>query len=537
MGDAFKGAAAGAGNGAVCHVANETSWRAVCTKPDFCKVGKDIVGFDSFAILNTKATASLNVKAQGVPVYRLGDLIKNIQADAGSHILAGTSLGTGYVKILDGQDNVKVNGIAVARHDSRCLINCDAAGNGGAPGKLVTEKKNVASALAAKPMLDRMQDESGQVLKARWKSLKDSAKTVWDAMPGTSDAATAAAARQKIGDGFVGTVEALGTLAGPPPEAIQGAYMSGNPEAIALIEGMQARQQQAVGAVIDHVKQSVTDANARNGAAGASAMILTTLGVEVLGGKGLGAIGKVAGRISDIVRLAKSPLEAAMALEKEITAAKLAGRSVEEIKLLEKARDERLALVRKEAAKPDESNGGVHVKKGNLPPSAESELNRSRYTTRANSANKVGSAADNIYSGTRPMVNEFPELNGVNPHYVENAGLGVNTNCVSCVNATHQRLMGQASNAVADATKYSNQNGLLSSAPFGFGPTTTPASIIDEMLATGHGSTGPLIIQQPGNVQHVINVVNRNGQVYFIDSQIGKIVELHPTVPVKLGRQ
>ena len=75
-----------------------------------------------------------------------------------------------------------------------------------------------------------------------------------------------------------------------------------------------------------------------------------------------------------------------MALEKEITAAKLAGRSAEEIKLLEKARDERLTLVRKDAAKPDESNGGVHVKKGSLPPNAERELNGSKYTTGTNSA-------------------------------------------------------------------------------------------------------------------------------------------------------
>ena len=235
-----------------------------------------------------------------------------------------------------------------------------------------------------------MQDESGRVLKARWKSLKDSAKTVWDAMPGTSDAATAAAARQKIGDGLVGAFEALGTLAGPPPEAIQGAYLSGNPDAIALIEGMQARQQQAVGAVIDHVKQLVVDANARNGAAGASAMMLTTLGVEVLGGKGLGALGKVAGRISDIVRLTKSPLEAAMVLEKEIIAAKVAGRSADEITLLEKARDERLALARKDAAKPDESNGGVHVKKGSLSPNAESEIKGSKYTTSENTIGQTG---------------------------------------------------------------------------------------------------------------------------------------------------
>ena len=153
-----------------------------------------------------------------------------------------------------------------------------------------------------------------------------------------------------------------------------------------------------------------------------------------------------------------------------------------------------------------------------------------------NGAGKVGSAADSIYSSMRPMGNEFPELRGVNPHYVENAGPGVNTNCVSCVNAAQQRLSGQAADAVADATRYGNQNGLLPSAPFGFGPTTTPAVVMDEMLAAGDGAARPFIIQQPGNVQHVINVVNRNGQVHFIDSQMGQVVTLHPTIPVKLGR-
>ena len=47
---------------------------------------------------------------------------------------------SGHVKILDGHESVKVNGAPVARHDSRCLINCDASGVGGAEGKLITEQ-------------------------------------------------------------------------------------------------------------------------------------------------------------------------------------------------------------------------------------------------------------------------------------------------------------------------------------------------------------------------------------------------------------
>ncbi len=30
------------------HVAHAKGWKAICTAPDFCKVGKDIIAFDSF---------------------------------------------------------------------------------------------------------------------------------------------------------------------------------------------------------------------------------------------------------------------------------------------------------------------------------------------------------------------------------------------------------------------------------------------------------------------------------------------------------
>ncbi|MET3120344.1 hypothetical protein AAKU64_004596, partial [Undibacterium sp. GrIS 1.8] len=94
-----------------------------------------------------------NVKAQSTPVYRKGDMIKGVQADAGKHIASGTSQGGGHVKILDGHNNVKVNNIPIARHDSNCMINCDANGNGGAKGKLVTEQKSVSASAtpASKP--------------------------------------------------------------------------------------------------------------------------------------------------------------------------------------------------------------------------------------------------------------------------------------------------------------------------------------------------------------------------------------------------
>lgn len=137
--------AANPAQGQTRHMAHAQGWKAACTEPDLCKVGKTVVAFDSFATLDDKQKASPNVKARGTPVYRQGDLFKTVQADAGKHIESGTSLGSGHVKILDGHNNVKVNNIPVARHDSRCKINCDAAGMGGAMGKLITEQKNVGA--------------------------------------------------------------------------------------------------------------------------------------------------------------------------------------------------------------------------------------------------------------------------------------------------------------------------------------------------------------------------------------------------------
>jgi Bacterial toxin 46 len=131
------------------HVAHAEGWKAVTTQPDLCKVGKDIVAFDSCAKLDKKHKASPNVIARSTPVYRKDDMFKEVQGDAGKHIVAGTSQGGGHVKILDGHDSVKVNNIPVARHDSKCMVNCDASGAGGALGKLVTEQKSTSASPAS----------------------------------------------------------------------------------------------------------------------------------------------------------------------------------------------------------------------------------------------------------------------------------------------------------------------------------------------------------------------------------------------------
>ncbi|QRR09754.1 hypothetical protein FPJ27_26360 [Burkholderia sp. MS455] len=128
-------------SGSSQHIANESDWKAFCTQPDFCRVGNQIVGFETFAVINNKQVASPNVKAQGKPVYRVGDTHQGVKADAGQGVVSQTSGGSGYVKILSGQSNVKVNGLPVARNGSDCLINCNAEGVGGTTGTIETVNK------------------------------------------------------------------------------------------------------------------------------------------------------------------------------------------------------------------------------------------------------------------------------------------------------------------------------------------------------------------------------------------------------------
>jgi Possible hemagglutinin (DUF637)/Pre-toxin domain with VENN motif len=153
-------------------------------------------------------------------------------------------------------------------------------------------------------------------------------------------------------------------------------------------------------------------------------------------------------------------------------------------------------------------------------------------------AGATGSAGSNLYTETRPLVNEFPELAGVNPNYVANAGAGVNTNCASCTNAIYARLTGQDVNAVASPnTGYGTFNSLLPSAPFGFQAETTLSNATAAILARGEGTTVPVVlIQGPGAPLHAIISTVRNGRVYFIDGQTGLIVTPNPSVVVRVAQ-
>lgn len=136
-------------SGVAHHAGNaDSQWLAVTSFPDYCRVGDKIIAFDTTASLDNPIDFSPNVIMAGYEVYRVNDLCKGTQGNAGKGLVSGTSGGSGHVKLLTGQESVKVNGKVLARHDGECLINCDANGVGGAKGYLCTNIENVSSTSA-----------------------------------------------------------------------------------------------------------------------------------------------------------------------------------------------------------------------------------------------------------------------------------------------------------------------------------------------------------------------------------------------------
>lgn len=121
------------------HIANaEASWRAICTAPDVCKVGKKLIPFDSFRDLSHDRVASPDVNARGTPVYRLSDWVQGTDGNAGSGVVSGTSGAPGHVQMLADDTTVRINGLICARHETVVLMNYGAGPN--TVGKLVTDQ-------------------------------------------------------------------------------------------------------------------------------------------------------------------------------------------------------------------------------------------------------------------------------------------------------------------------------------------------------------------------------------------------------------
>jgi hypothetical protein len=144
----------------------------------------------------------------------------------------------------------------------------------------------------------------------------------------------------------------------------------------------------------------------------------------------------------------------------------------------------------------------------------------------------------------------FPELSETNPLYRvtkvtdgthPNVGeWGFRTNCQSCVQAVDKQLAGVAK----DAKAVERVPGDAMSSPYwkqhianGVGTSNTFKNvgsyddIVTELHNAGDGARGIIhgMRTGPGGVSvagHVFNVVNRNGRVFFLDGQTGKLARL-----------
>ncbi|WP_435106790.1 hypothetical protein [Arhodomonas sp. AD133] len=115
---------------------------------------------------------------------------RGIDGDAGEHLVSKTSGETGYVRFLDGQDDVIVNGQPVVRHGSAVQINCDESGKGGARGELLTEQAMPATPAPGdrvSPELQALLDERADD-RSPWERASDYGGEVWER---TKDVASA----------------------------------------------------------------------------------------------------------------------------------------------------------------------------------------------------------------------------------------------------------------------------------------------------------------------------------------------------------
>ncbi len=307
---------------------------------------------------------------------------------------SGVSQENGHVWIFEGSSTFFIEGRPTARHLDRCWMNCRVEGDGepvsnGTLGRLYTlplappkaaqseaEPEAEDTPEDERPWYERSWDEAYRVGEETVGGWIESGKTLWDALPGTADEAATAAARGRIVQGATDIATGVSTLVGPPTGMEIYGQVTGDPQVIQWVDDANAAQDAAFAGISDAVRSSWEEAYARNGTAGAISMVFATLGMEAVGGKGLGALGRVAGKIADIVRLADTPMDAVRLLDAEISAAKAAGASADELKLLEAARAERLRQARRDA-----NRDGVTINQRRLLPNHTYELNGYRYTT------------------------------------------------------------------------------------------------------------------------------------------------------------
>jgi hypothetical protein len=118
------------------HIADgESTFKAIASGPDACRVGNQVVPFESMQTLNKQKLYNPHTKARGEPILTVGSVIGGTQSNAGQGVVSGTALGSGDVIVTSGSPTVKANSQPIARHLSDVAMN-----NANAAGKLYTQE-------------------------------------------------------------------------------------------------------------------------------------------------------------------------------------------------------------------------------------------------------------------------------------------------------------------------------------------------------------------------------------------------------------
>jgi hypothetical protein len=127
-------------------------------------------------------------------------------------------------------------------------------------------------------------------------------------------------------------------------------------------------------------------------------------------------------------------------------------------------------------------------------------------------------------------------LDGLNPHYVEDGGPGVNTNCEACVIAFYRRLTGQDPYAVERATT-GRTNGDAIKRIAGLPYSGLSLDDIEHMLLSNDRSPriGFILIDQGNDSFHAINYIKLRRSVIYVDAQMSRVVQLKCDLTVRVG--
>jgi hypothetical protein len=156
---------------------------AICTKKDYCRVGKDIVPFDIVCDLSQATKYSPNVTANDKPVLAVTHKIPGMIGNAGSGVTSGVSQLAGYVLLNKGSSTVTINNQAAVGNGHDCLMNCDDAGKSNVPGKIYTSSISLAVAFVARDAKEAVEYYKLQATRAAG-GLVGSAKSIVKAADG-----------------------------------------------------------------------------------------------------------------------------------------------------------------------------------------------------------------------------------------------------------------------------------------------------------------------------------------------------------------